>query len=188
MPRFHSELSSFSKWGQLCLFSTQDDSMGRRQMRNSRCFKPACGGRRSSTFWRITLPQKKIALESRTPHPYLIELGVKITWRRRISLSHTAEESMAFNQECCWNYGSEDRCILFEATLYSECIQYVHILHFWASIYTVIESNYITAWTYGVEDTALQKKKYIINRYVTLPRWSDDAFKDNLKKKEEEET
>ena len=66
--------------------------MGRRQMKNSRCFKPACGGK-------VAHVENDTASDSpriKTSYPYL-----------------------AFNQECRWNYGSKS-LHSFWATLYIE--------------------------------------------------------------------
>ena len=100
MPRFYSYCLPFQSEGNYAFVNTAD-SMGRRQMKNSRCFKPPCGGK-SSTFWKWHC-LRKIALESkRLIHTWWT--WCQITWKR---IFYPIQKSMAFNQECRWNYGSK---------------------------------------------------------------------------------
>ena len=111
MPRFHSYCLPFQSEGNYAFVNTAH-SMGRRQMKNSRCFKPPCGGK-SSTFWRWHC-LRKIALESkRLIHTWWT--WCQITWKR--IFYPIQQKSMRFNQECCWNCGSKS-LHSFWATLY----------------------------------------------------------------------
>ena len=93
------------------------NTMGRREMKNSRCFRPAFGGGGggggSSTFWKWHC-LRKIALESKRL------IHTRWTWCQITSkriFYPIQEKSMAFNQECRWNYGSKS-LHSFWATLY----------------------------------------------------------------------
>ena len=84
------------------------------QMENSRCFKSAC-----STFWKRHC-LRKIALESkRLIHTWWT--WCKFTWKR--IFYPIQQKSMAFNQECRWNYGSKS-LHSFWATLYNNFDKY----------------------------------------------------------------
>ena len=76
--------------------------------RLSRCFKSAYGGK-SSTFWTENSPRIK------APYPKLMNL-VSIYLEK--IFYPIQQKSMAFNQECRWNYGSKS-LHSFWATLYN---------------------------------------------------------------------
>ena len=97
----------------IMLLSTQLIQWDAVRWKNSRCFKPACGGK-SSTFWKWHC-LRKIALESKR----LIRTWwtwCQITWKR--IFYPIQQKSMVFNQECCWNNGLKS-LHSFWATLYS---------------------------------------------------------------------
>ena len=129
MLRFYSFCLPFQSEDNYAFVNT----MGRRNMKNSRCFKPASGGK-SSTFrkWHCL---SKIALESkRLIHTWWT--WCQITWKR---IFYPIQwKSTVFNQSCRWNYGSKS-LHSFWATLY--CYEKYHnCSNLWRSALWIIIS------------------------------------------------
>ena len=88
----------------------------RHSLRNFVALNSNCLRGKSSTLWQWHC-LRKIALESKTPYPYLMNLVSN--YLEKNILSDTVKKTIAFNQECHWNYGSKS-LHYFWATPYSE--------------------------------------------------------------------